>query len=334
MSFYSYKNANASTCPGKVSGNFTNGLCQRICVQVKNVYDACLSQKQLDDEEVEVRNIVPVLSGACNTGCGNTYTGCKCSCDGNRCNCSCTNTCDEIITHQEAVDNLENNPCNPCQLPQPRGPWTFESCRSSTTKGEISNLCIDRLCDRPQYARVKCTVDVPIDVMFVDQCCQEWIGQASVKVDKDVILCVPEESIVPFTIESLVSAICVNGEWKGDCKFEITICMTVVLKVLAEVEVMIPTYGFCEIPPCEEFAENVCDEFFSLPLFPQSTGCMSDANTICPTPNGNTGGASCNSCNACNCTTCGTRRTCSHCGTVCASGGTTCPRCGCATTRS
>ena len=110
--------------------------------------------------------------------------------------------------------------------------------------------------------------------------------------------------------------------------------MTVVLKVLAEVEVMIPTYGFCEIPPCEEFAENVCDEFFSLPLFPQSTGCMSDANTICPTPNGNTGGASCNSCNACNCNTCGTRRTCSHCGTVCASGGTTCPRCGCATTRS
>ncbi len=23
---------------------------------------------------------------------------------------------------------------------------------------------------------------------------------------------------------------------------------------------MIPSYGLCTIPPCEEFAENVCDE--------------------------------------------------------------------------
>ena len=29
---------------------------------------------------------------------------------------------------------------------------------------------------------------------------------------------------------------------------------------LAEVEMMVPSYGFCEITPCEEFAENVCDE--------------------------------------------------------------------------
>ncbi|MDO4354974.1 MAG: hypothetical protein Q4E13_00515 [Clostridia bacterium] len=40
MSFYSYKNANASTCPGTVSGNVTNGLCQRVCIQVKNVSSA------------------------------------------------------------------------------------------------------------------------------------------------------------------------------------------------------------------------------------------------------------------------------------------------------
>ena len=30
-----------------------------------------------------------------------------------------------------------------------------ESCRSSTTKGRITNLCVERLCDRPQFARVK-----------------------------------------------------------------------------------------------------------------------------------------------------------------------------------
>jgi hypothetical protein len=34
------------------------------------------------------------------------------------------------------------------------------------------------------------------------------------------------------------------------------------------VELLVPAYGFCQIPPCEEFAENICDEFFSLPIFP------------------------------------------------------------------
>ena len=332
MSFYSYKNANGTACPGAINGNVINGLCQKICIQVNNVYDAAMTQQQLTDEEIVVRNIVPVLTNGC--GCGNnTYTNCQCACDGNRCNCRCTNTCDNIVTHQEAVDNIENNGyCQ--QLPQPVGPWVFESCRSSTTKGEISNLVIDRLCDRPQYARVRCTVDVPIDVLFTDQCGQEWIGQAVVQVDRDVILCIPEESIVPFTLESLVSAICVSGEWVCDCKFEIDICLTVVLKVLAEVEVMIPTYGFCEIPPAEEFAENVCDEFFSLPLFPQNLGCLTDANVVCPTANGTNGNGAVAGATNTTATMCTGRRTCARCGTVCATGGATCPRCGCVTTRS
>ena len=101
-----------------------------------------------------------------------------------------------------------------------------------------------------------------MDVLFIDQRCQEWMGQARICVDKDVLLCVPEDSVVPFTIESLVSAICVSGSYIGNCTFEITVCVTVVLKVLAEVDIMIPTYGFCEIPPAEEFAENICDELF------------------------------------------------------------------------
>lgn len=138
----------------------------------------------------------------------------------------------------------------------------------------ISNLSVDRLCDRPQFARVKGDVSIPIDVLFIDQKCQEWMGQATLRVSKDVLLAIPDESIVPFTLESLVSAICVSGRYVGNCKFQITICVTVVLKILAEVEVMVPSYGFCEIPPCEEFAESVCDEFFSLPIFPRSSACQ------------------------------------------------------------
>lgn len=331
MSFYSYKNANSEACPGAVSGSILNGLNQRVCIQVKNVYDSCLSQEQLDDKVVTVENIVPVLP---NSSCQPTNSkACSCSCCDNRCTCSCP-ACGSGISHAEAVENAENSPC---PLPQPFGNWTFESCRSSTTAGKISNLSIERMCDRPQFARVKCTVDVPVDVLFVDQRCQEWMGQTTISVDKDVLLCIPDDSIIPFTLESLVSAICVSGTYIGACTFEITVCVTVVLKVLAEVDILVPTYGFCEIPPSEEFAESVCDEFFSLPLFPQSSCAFESVNGdsennvsgatggsyACGSANGN-GNGNGNSGGAC---------TCSNCGTTCLSGrGSLCPRCGCTMT--
>ena len=257
MSFYSYKNANAQCSPGCICTSALDGLNQRICIQVKNVYDSCMQQEQLDDVVITVSDIVPVLP---DKSCHETNTRpCSCSCAGNACSCSC-NACGAPLSYSEAVENAENANC---PLPQPCGQWTFESCRSSTTEGTISNLTIDRLCDRPQFARVKGTVSIPIDVLFTDQRCQEWIGQAVLQVDRDVLLCIPEDSIIPFTLESLVSAICVSGTYIGNCTFEITICVTIVLKVIAEVDIMVPTYGFCEIPPAEEYAESVCDELHS-----------------------------------------------------------------------
>ena len=66
MSFYSYKNANTCTCPGTATGNdILNGLNKRVCIQVKNVYDACLQQEQLSDKKVVVSNIVPALPAGC-----------------------------------------------------------------------------------------------------------------------------------------------------------------------------------------------------------------------------------------------------------------------------
>jgi hypothetical protein len=225
------------------------------------------------------------------------------------------------------VENAENSP-NP--LPRPYGAWTFESCRSSTTAGRISNLNVERLSDQPQFARIRCNVDVPLDVLFLDQRCQEWMGQTTVTVSKDILLCIPEESIIPFTLESLVSAICVSGSYIGNCAFEITVCVTVVLKVLAEVDILIPTYGFCQVPPCEEFAENVCDEFFSLPLFPKQN-CPDNGSTAVSGASGC--GSGCGSCVSNLGATCVTS-TSSSCGTTCAGTATTCPRCGCAMTRS
>ncbi|MEG0767713.1 MAG: hypothetical protein RR482_08350, partial [Clostridia bacterium] len=110
MSFYSYKNANPCCCPGTIGGDAISGLKEKVCIQVKRVYDSCLQQEQLDDVIITITSYAVVPSHCCNAN------GC------------CTS----------------NEPENSA----PVLPITFESCRSSTTQSEIRNLSIERLCDR------------------------------------------------------------------------------------------------------------------------------------------------------------------------------------------
>ena len=226
MSFYSYKNADPANSPGEISGSALDGLNEKVCIQVQRVYDSCLQQEQLTNKDVTITSYAQVVN--------------KCCC------------------------NNSNETTPPASAPVP--PITFESCRSSTTDIDISNLTVERLCDRPCFARVRGYIDIPIDILFTDSRCVEYIGKGVVRVNKDVLLSVPDDSIVPYTLEGMASAICVSGTYRGDNVFRLTICVSIILKGLARVEILIPSYGFCSIPPCEEFADNVCDEFFAVPL--------------------------------------------------------------------
>lgn len=256
MSFYSYKNANASCCPGMIAGDATNGLQEKVCVQVKRVYDSAMWQEQIDNAVVTITSFAQV-SGGCGCGNGCSCGGCGCSSCGNGCStCGC-DSCGDTVA--------------PNSTPVP--PITFESCRSSTTQAAIRNLSVERLCDRPCFARVRCTVDVPVDILFVDSRCIEYIGKGVVSVDRDVLLSIPDEAIVPYNLEAMASAICVSGCFVGNNQFKTTVCVTIILKVLADVEILVPSYGYCAIPPAEEFADSVCTEFFSLPLFPTASAC-------------------------------------------------------------
>ena len=107
----------------------------------------------------------------------------------------------------------------------------------------------------------------------MDSRCIEYIGKGVVSVDRDVLLSIPDESIVPYNLDAMASAICVSGCFVGNNQFKMTVCVTIVLKVLADVEILVPSYGYCAIPPAEEFADSVCTEFFSLPLFPTASVC-------------------------------------------------------------
>ena len=149
-------------------------------------------------------------------------------------------------------------------------PLTFVSCRSTSVKGKLVGTRIDRLQDRPNFARIRTKVEIPIEVVFEDCEGRQGTGTAVITVPKDVVLYVPDESVIPFQLESIVNAICVSGRFiPGDTfRFDVDVCLTIILKIIAKVELLIPAFGFCEIPPCEEFSESVCDDIFNLPLFP------------------------------------------------------------------
>lgn len=210
MSFFTNKSERG---PGAISGNPLNGLCEKVCIQVKKVFDACIKQMQED-------NVTITLCDFC--------------------------------------------PANPAQ------PLTFISCRSTTPKGVVSNLIIDRLEDKPRQARVRCNVTIPMECIFLDANGVEGKARTSITIAEDVILFVPEPSIIPYQFEAVVSSVLLNGVQTSSNTFQCDACVTVILKIVIESELLVPSYGYAQIPPCQEFTQEVCSGFFELPLYPDS----------------------------------------------------------------
>ena len=213
MSFFS--NFNTDRCPCQISGNPLNGLCEKVCVEVHKVFDACMKQSQED-------GIVLALT--------------------------------------------DNVPASPTY------PLTFISAKSTSTEGTLSAVQIDRLQDRPNFARVQVTVTVPVEVLYTDANGVEGKGQSSVSFSQDVILFVPEPSVIPYGVKAVVSLISTEGTYTAENTFTVSCCSTIILKIVMPVELLIPSYGYCAIPPCQDYSQEVCAGFFELPLFPNTNG--------------------------------------------------------------
>lgn len=210
MSFFC--NFQSDKCPGLIKGNPTNGLCEKVCIEARKVFDACMQQIQLS-------NIVLPLSNP--------------------------------------------TPSNPTY------PLTFISAKSTTSQGVISNLVIEPLPERQNSARVKCDVTVPVSVAYTDANGVEGVALSSVTISKDVILNIPSASIMPYSVVSVVSLVSTLGNYTSENTFTIDCCVSIILKIVMDVELLIPSYGYTAIPPCQEYTQEVCAGFFELPMYPE-----------------------------------------------------------------
>ncbi len=214
MSFYS--NFQSDKCPGTISGNPLNGMCEKVCIQARKIFDACIKQIQLENYTLTLENSVPA---------------------------------------------------------NPTYPLTFISARSTQSAGNITALNIERLADKPNCARVQATIGIPVEVLYTDANGVEGVAQATISVSEDVLLFVPAPSIMPYKATAEVSAVCAEGTFNEDGTFRVNACLTVILKISIDVEILVPSYGYCAIPPAQDYSQEVCAGFFELPLYPQGRNC-------------------------------------------------------------
>lgn len=211
MSFYTAPRS--GIIPGRISGNALNGLCERVCILGRKIFDSCISQTQQDGLNVVITSYDPAA---------------------------------------------------------PTFPLTFVSASTTTTgTPTITDLVVTRFDERPNFARVQGNVVIPVTVNYTDAAGVAGVGTGTITIPIDVVMYVPQPSIIPYEIAAFASVVANDGTYTGDNIFTITACVTIILRVVAEVEILVPSYGYCCIPPCTPFAESdICPGVFSMPIFP------------------------------------------------------------------
>ena len=148
-------------------------------------------------------------------------------------------------------------------------PLTFVSARSLNPEATVSNLTIERQADH-SCARVQATVSLPVEVLYTDANGVDGTATANVSIPVDVLLFVPAPSIIPFTVRAVASIVVPDATFNPETSgFTANLCVTLILKISMPVELLVPTYGYCAIPPLQEYSQEVCAGFFELPLYPQ-----------------------------------------------------------------
>ena len=186
-----------------------NNNTQRVCIEVKKVYDAALSQQQLENVIITVPPIV--------------------------------------------------------------GTGTFVSLKSTTSQGGLRNVTITPIKDMPGCVRVQADVDIPVEVRYKDGASDEYVVETSITVSKDIVMHVPDRSVIPYELDAIVSAVSSSGVFISNTQISVIVCVTIILKIIAEVILMVPAYGYCTIPMEAKFDTSTCGQFFSLPLFPPTS---------------------------------------------------------------
>ena len=147
-------------------------------------------------------------------------------------------------------------------------PFAFTSAASVQTKADISNLRVTRLDGGISFSRIMCDIAVPLKVIFKDKDGKEHTADSQITVSEDVVMYVPDASVFPYEITAAASCTAPTGKFTDETHVECTACLTIITKVVADTDLLMPTYGYCPSPEAVDFEGKECSKFFDLPLYP------------------------------------------------------------------
>ncbi len=153
----------------------------------------------------------------------------------------------------------------PCTAPKP---YTFVSA-SSNNNSKLRNIQVIPINDGCGCSRVKGNIIICFDVEMKDKCGNKVTAIAKLNIPIDIVMFIPKGAVIDTSICATISSIVTSGEIINDEKIKLSACITIIIKVIAPVDILIPTYGYCYIPPCQEYQEDICSGVFDMPLFPK-----------------------------------------------------------------
>ena len=152
----------------------------------------------------------------------------------------------------------------------PALPLTYVSAQNTpNSPAVISDLVIDRIDCTPNYANVSLNVTIPITVTYRDANGVLGTATSSITVQKNVMLFVPQPSLSPVNITATALFASTIGSYTGENTFTVTGCIQILLKVTAVVDILVPSYGYPVVPPCQQAqSSQSCQALQDLPLYP------------------------------------------------------------------
>lgn len=155
----------------------------------------------------------------------------------------------------------------------PTLPLTFISAEQTpNTTATITDLVVDRLETAPNYANVTMNISIPVTVTYRDANGVIGTATATVVVSKSVVLFVPQPSATPINITATALFSSQIGTFTSPNIFTVTACIQIIIRVSALVDVLVPSYGYPTLPPCQQACTSACPGIQDLPTYPTAAG--------------------------------------------------------------
>lgn len=198
---------------------------------------------------------------ACN--CRNINSSALC-CTGNN---TCEKTCIEVKRVFDAC--IQQRSVNSV-LTVDFGDETVTSVLNVNSSGEsaITSLSVTPIAGTPN-SRVSYTVTTPVTVIGTNSAGATITGTSSMSFDMDIVLRVPQDGVIAPQIDATVVIIGLQNTVASGNTVTTNACVTIITKVVADVILVVPSYGYPTLPPCQEFTQDVCSGVFNTPVFPR-----------------------------------------------------------------